>query len=270
MTRADLDAVCAIAQDAGQIIRQIYANEFRVEYKSPGDPVTEADRSANQLICERLLARFPDAAIVAEESPEDAYVGYRSAERVFFVDPLDGTREFVARNGQFVVMIGLLVEHLVTLGAVYAPATGTLWFGERGLGAYRRDSDGSERAIHVGEVAQPSAARITISRSRRSEPLNEALRRIAPRQVTPMGSAGLKGSQVAEAAADAYLAIGAAGKHWDACAMEALVIAAGGCVSDARGEPLDYRAESMEIEHGLLAANPGLHRALLDRLASDA
>jgi 3'(2'), 5'-bisphosphate nucleotidase len=160
------------------------------------------------------------------------------------------------------------VEHTVTLGAVYAPATGTLWYGGRGLGAYRRDSDGSERAIQVGGVMEPSAARITVSRSRRSEPLNEALRRIAPRQVTPMGSAGLKGSQVAEAAADAYLAIGAAGKHWDACAMEALVSAAGGCVSDARGQALDYRAESMEIEHGILAANPGLHRALLERLAS--
>jgi 3'(2'), 5'-bisphosphate nucleotidase len=266
VSRADLDTLCAIATDAGQAILQIYGSDFQVDYKGPGDPVTDADRAANEMICERLRAHFPDAAIVAEESPEEAYLDYRSRARVFFVDPLDGTREFVARNGQFVVMIGLLVESVVTLGVVYAPATGTLWFGSPELGALRRDSDGSERAIRVGEVLEPAEARITISRSRRSEPLAEALRRIAPRVVVPMGSAGLKGSLVAEAAADAYLAIGAAGKHWDACALEALVTAAGGRVSDARGQPLNYRAEGMELEHGLLASNQSLHRALLARL----
>ena len=81
-----------------------------------------------------------------------------------------------------------------------------------------------------------------------------------------MGSAGLKGAQVAEAAADVYLAMGGAGKHWDACAMEALVNAAGGRVSDARGRPLQYRAEGMELEHGLVVANPELHQALISRL----
>jgi 3'(2'), 5'-bisphosphate nucleotidase len=268
VSRADLDTLCAIATDAGQAILQVYASEFQVDYKGPGDPVTDADRAANDLICERLRAHFPDAAIVAEESLEAAYLDYRSSPRVFFVDPLDGTREFVARNGQFVVMIGLLEESAVTLGVVYAPATGTLWFGSRELGAYRRDSDGSERSIRVGAVLEPAEARVMISRSRRSEPLSEALRRIAPRVVTPMGSAGLKGSLVAEATADAYLAVGAVGKHWDACALEALVTAAGGRVSDARGQALNYRAQGMELEHGLLASNLSLHRALLARLSA--
>jgi 3'(2'), 5'-bisphosphate nucleotidase len=268
VSRGDLDTLCAIAQDAGRAILQIYASEFQVDYKGPGDPVTDADRAANSLICERLRTHFPDAAIVAEESPEEAYLGYRQSERVFFVDPLDGTREFVARNGQFVVMIGLLVESAVTLGVVYAPATDTLWFGAPGLGAYRRDGDGSERAIRVGSVYEPAGACVTISRSRRSEPLSAALRRIGPRLVTPMGSAGLKGSLVAEATSDAYLAIGAAGKHWDACALEAVVHAAGGCVTDARGLPLDYRALGMDLEHGLLVANPPLHRAMVARLGA--
>ncbi|MEO8179941.1 MAG: inositol monophosphatase family protein, partial [Deltaproteobacteria bacterium] len=151
---------------------------------------------------------------------------------------------------------------------VYAPATGTLWFGSRELGAYRRDSDGRERSIRVGGVEKPAEALITISRSRRSEPLSEALRRIAPRVVVPMGSAGLKGSLVAEATADAYLAIGAAGKHWDACALEALVNAAGGRVTDARGLPLNYRSEGMDLEHGLLVSNQSLHGALLARLTA--
>lgn len=265
-TTRQLEVLCGIAGEAGQAIREIYAGGFEVEYKSPGDPVTEADKAANALICQRLYAEFPDAAVVAEESPEEAYEDYRQRERVFFVDPLDGTREFVARNGQFVVMIGLLVEDTVRLGVVHAPATGTTWYGGPGLGAFRRDADGTERAIAVGNVYEPQAARVTISRSRRSERLNAALRAISPRVITPMGSAGLKGAQVAEAGADAYLAVGASGKHWDACALDALVQAAGGRVSDVRGRAIDYRAPAMELEHGLLAANPALHAALLARL----
>jgi 3'(2'), 5'-bisphosphate nucleotidase len=271
VSRQELEAqqlaiLCGIARDAGQAIRQIYASDFEVEYKGPGDPVTDADKTANALICQRLQAEFPDAAVVAEESPEEAYADYRQRERVFFVDPLDGTREFVARNGQFVVMIGLLVEDAVQLGVLYAPATGITWYGGAGLGAYRRDSDGTERPISVGSVEEPGAARVTISRSRRSEQLSAALRSLAPRLISPLGSAGLKGAHVAEASADAYLAVGPSGKHWDACAMEAVVQAAGGRVSDVRGRALDYRAPSMELEHGLLVANPGLHSALLARL----
>lgn len=265
-----LELLCSIACEAGDAIRDIYAGGFRVEYKSPGDPVTEADKAANELICRRLYAEFPDAAVVAEESPEEAYVDYRQHERVFFVDPLDGTREFVARNGQFVVMIGLLVGDVVQLGVVHAPATGITWYGGAGLGAFRRDPDGTRRAITVGDVHEPQAASLTVSRSRRSPHLNEALRAISPRVITPMGSAGLKGAQVAEAGADAYLAVGASGKHWDACAMDALVQAAGGRVSDVRGHALDYRAPGMELEHGLLVANPALHAALLARLSSPA
>jgi 3'(2'), 5'-bisphosphate nucleotidase len=268
LSRAEVEILCQIARDAGRLILATYARDFQVDYKGPGDPVTEADRAANTLICARLQAEFPDAAIVAEESLEEAYRDYRAAARVFFVDPLDGTREFVAKNGEFVVMIGLLVEHEVTLGVVYAPTIDTLWYGAPGLGAHRVDADGTERAIQVGSVAQPTAAKITVSRSHRSEALNLALQRIAPRAVVPTGSAGLKGAHVAEARADAYLALGPAGKKWDACAMEALVKAAGGVVSDARGQPVDYRSAELGLVHGVLATNPQLQHALLAQLQS--
>ena len=137
MSRADLERLTRIARDAGEGIMKLYQSDVRVDYKSPGDPVTDADRAANALICSRLAAEFPGAAIVAEESASEAYADYRDHERVFFVDPLDGTREYVAQNGQFVVMIGLLEGDVATLGVVHAPATGTSWYGERGLGAFR-------------------------------------------------------------------------------------------------------------------------------------
>jgi 3'(2'), 5'-bisphosphate nucleotidase len=266
VSRSDLDRLASIARDAGRGILRIYQGDFQVDYKSPGDPVTEADREANTLICARLEREFPGAAVVAEESASEHYASYRDHSRVFFVDPLDGTREYVAKNGQFVVMIGLLIDNLASLGVVYAPTTDTLWCGERGQGAFRIDSDGSEQPIRVSNVADPSQARITVTRSRRSEPLKQVLQQVEARHVMPMGSAGLKGALVADASADGYLAVGVAGKHWDACAMEALVSAAGGTVSDLRGQPLDYRSDELELSHGLLAANPALHEAIRRRL----
>jgi 3'(2'), 5'-bisphosphate nucleotidase len=269
VSSGELERLAQIARDAGAGILRTYQSEFRVDYKGPGDPVTDADREANTLICDRLAAEFPGAAIVAEESASEHYAHYRDHSRVFFVDPLDGTREYVAKNGQFVVMIGLLVDELPMLGVVYAPTTDTLWCGERGVGAYRVVARGAREPIAVSTLQEPADARITVSRSRRSDRLKESLRRIAARQVVPMGSAGLKGALVAEGNVDAYVAVGVSGKHWDACAMDALVSAAGGKVSDLRGVPLDYRSEELELSHGLLAANPKLHESMRQRLGVD-
>jgi 3'(2'), 5'-bisphosphate nucleotidase len=265
-SRAELEMVSSIARDAGQGILRTYQSDFRVDYKSPGDPVTDADREANALICSRLQAEFPEAAIVAEESASEHYAGYHARARVFFVDPLDGTREYVAKNGQFVVMIGLLIDDLPSLGVVYAPTTDTLWCGARGLGAFRREADGSEHPLRIGSVVDPTEARITVTRSRRSDRLKGVLARTAARQVVPMGSAGLKGALVAEGSVDAYVAVGVSGKLWDACAMDALVSSVGGVVTDLRGVPLDYRSDELELSHGLLAANPALHAELLQRI----
>jgi 3'(2'), 5'-bisphosphate nucleotidase len=151
---------------------------------------------------------------------------------------------------------------------VYAPTTDTLWCGARGFGAFRKEADGSEHPLQIGSVIEPTAARITVTRSRHSDRLKRALSRIAPARVVPMGSAGLKGALVAEGNVDAYVAVGVSGKLWDACAMDALVSAAGGVVTDLRGAPLDYRSGELELSHGLLVANPALHAALLQRLQS--
>src|SRR5262249_54243426 len=103
----DLATVLAIARDAAAIVLRVYQSDFAVDYKRPGAPVTEADRAANTFIVDRLGAAFPGTTIVAEESTEASFAGWAGKERVFFVDPLDGTREFVAKNGEFAVMIGL-------------------------------------------------------------------------------------------------------------------------------------------------------------------
>jgi 3'(2'), 5'-bisphosphate nucleotidase len=264
-----LDTLVDIARDAGDVIMRVYAGDFAVEYKAPSDPVTAADQRANELICERLERSFPGDIIVAEESAPETFKDYRTAPRVFFVDPLDGTREFVARNGEFVVMIGMLEEGRgATAGVVHAPVSGTTWLGHLELGSFRLDATGREEPIMVGSVRRPELARVVASRSQRSRALQEALSALSARETLALGSAGLKGAQVAEARADAYVSVGRSGKLWDACAVDALVTAAGGRFTDARGERMDYRSDDITLNHGVLACNEHLHAALLKRLAA--
>lgn len=268
MTPAELEQLVTIARDAGEIITRIYAGEFTVDYKAPSDPVTQADRLANDLICERIARAFPGSPIVAEESAPETFLGFETGERVFFVDPLDGTREFVARNGQFVVMIGMVEGDHATAGVVHAPATGTTWYGAVGQGASRSEQGGSPQPIRVSDVVRAELASVVSSRSQRSAALQRALDSLGARQHLAVGSAGLKGAQVADATADAYLSIGRSGKLWDACAVDALVHAAGGRFTDTRGERLDYRSTDISLKRGILACNERLHATLVARLAA--
>ncbi|MET0413109.1 MAG: inositol monophosphatase family protein [Polyangiaceae bacterium] len=268
MTPGELEQLMAIAHDAGEIITRIYAGEFSVDYKAPSDPVTQADRLANDLICERIALAFPGAPIVAEESAPETFLGFETGARVFFVDPLDGTREFVARNGQFVVMIGVVDGDHATAGVVHAPVTGTTWYGALGSGAWRSVQGGSPQPIRVSDIARPEFASVVSSRSQRSAALQRALDSLGARQHLSVGSAGLKGGQVADGSADAYLSIGRSGKLWDACAVDALVHAAGGRFTDTQGKRLDYRSPDISLKSGILACNEHLHAALLARLVA--
>ena len=164
MSQPLLETLDGIAREAAVLIRGVYRTEFGVDFKAPRDPVTEADRQANALICERLSKLFPGVPIVAEESEPDTFAGFRSAERIFFVDPLDGTREFVAKNGEFVVMIGLVEGARATASVIHAPESGVSWLGQVGVGAYQVNDDGSRLPLAVSATGTLSDARIVGSR----------------------------------------------------------------------------------------------------------
>ncbi len=263
-----LEVLVRIAAEAASLVAEVYATPFAVDFKGPADPVTEADRRANAHIVERLSKEFPGVPIVAEESHPDTFAGYASKNEVFFVDPVDGTNEFVERNPEFVVMIGLLEGATPTLGVMHAPALGIAWAGAVGKGAERVDASGVRSPIRVSDAAELGAARLVSSRSHRSARLDRALAALAPREIYTKGSAGLKGTEVAEGAADAYVAPFYAGKRWDACAAEALIAAAGGRVTDAYGTPLDYRAPGLSNDRGLVATNRRIHDAILKKLSA--
>ena len=268
MTPIEVKVLLEIGLEAAALVRDIYSRPFKVDYKGPRDPVTEADRAANELICTRLATAFPGCPIVAEESAPELFADFRRFERVFFVDPVDGTREFVERNDQFVVMIGVLEGDDAVASALCAPATGVSWGGLVGHGAYRVEPSGAQTPVRVSQTADLSEACVVASRSHRTEALERVLAVLNAREVRALGSAGLKGAHVADGNADAYISPGYAGKRWDICPTEALVVAAGGRVTDAYGNKIDYRAPSLVNDLGFVVTNGVLHDRILERMAA--
>jgi 3'(2'), 5'-bisphosphate nucleotidase len=263
-----LKTLQAIARAAGDTLLEMYGTSLTVDHKGPGDPVTAADRRSNGLIVQRLNQAFPDVPVVAEESEPGSFKGFQDAARVFFVDPLDGTREFLQRNGEFAVMIGLVDENRAVAAVIHAPATGVTWIGAEGLGAWRIDPGGDRWIpVYVSETDDLARARVVVTRSHRSTRLEHALISLGAQGVRHLGSAGLKGAQVAEGLAELYVDTGASTKRWDACAVDALVTAAGGRVSDLTGARIDYRGPTLANERGLVVSNGRTHEAVLAKLA---
>ena len=243
-----------VAEAAGRVILEVYATDFAVRDKGVNDPVTIADERANALIVDALSRAYPGVAIVAEESDRARYAGFEREAAVFFVDPLDGTREFVAKNGEFVVMIGLAEGGRAIAGVIHAPARGGTWSGVVGEGATVSNAAGERRPVFASRV-DAKDARAVVSRSRRGARLDAALARVGVSAVTQLGSAGLKATAAATGEADLYAQLGNAGSLWDACAPEAIVRAAGGAFTDQHGEAIDYRGD-LTLTRGIVAGSP--------------
>jgi 3'(2'), 5'-bisphosphate nucleotidase len=257
----EIDELIRIGRAAAEVILEVYATPFEVEMKGPGDPVTEADRRANALICREIEAAFPGEPILAEESvPERDEIAARAArERVFFVDPLDGTREFIRRNGEFAVMIGLSERGGASLGVVVLPATGEALAGRVGGEALLEGADGGRRPLRVSSVRSFAEATAVVSRSHRPPAVERLLERLGIRRVVPCGSVGIKVARVVTGAADVYVHAGTGAKLWDVCAPEAILRAAGGRFSDLAGRAIDYGGADLLLRNGLVATNGALH-----------
>ncbi|MCK6372104.1 MAG: 3'(2'),5'-bisphosphate nucleotidase CysQ [Gammaproteobacteria bacterium] len=234
-----LDRVIAIARAAGSEILQVYQSDFAVETKDDRSPLTAADRASHRAIVAALERLTPGVPVWSEESATVDFAVRADWPRFWLVDPLDGTKEFIKRNGEFTVNIALIEGHEPILGVVHVPALGRDYYGGRGLGAFRRDGTESPHPIRV---TRPAAApvRVVGSRSHGGDSLAEFLRRIGPHQMVPMGSS-LKLCLVAEGAADVYPRLGPT-SEWDTAAAQAVVEAAGGAVTDLDGRPLRYNS----------------------------
>jgi 3'(2'), 5'-bisphosphate nucleotidase len=262
------ETALAAALEASAHVMQIYARGFDVEYKAKDDPVTCADREANALLCERLTHAFPGVPIVAEESDPATWDAFAGAEAAWFVDPVDGTREFVARNGEFAVMLGLAERGRASLGVIVAPAWGRAFLGIVGAGAWEIAGDGSRKPIHTSSRSTLHDASVVVSRSRTSARLGPVLTAAGTAPPRVHGSSGLKAALVAAGEHDAYVQPGSAGMRWDACASDALVRAAGGECTEVDGRPFEYMSGELVNARGLVATNGCIHGALLEALRS--
>jgi 3'(2'), 5'-bisphosphate nucleotidase len=232
-------SVCQIARQAAAKIMDIYESSFDVRRKADASPLTLADEAAEAIIATALAKLTPGIPIVAEESTARGEVAFHGAAPAHFwlVDPLDGTAEFVVRNGQFAVCIGLVANGRPVLGAVLAPAEAILWSGVVGLGAFRQVRNGAETPIRAR--ARPKAGLTVVSsRSNGSNAEDAFLDGYQIKEHRRLGSA-LKFGLLAEGSADLYPRFGPT-SEWDICAGEAVLLAAGGRMSRPDGRLLAY------------------------------
>lgn len=237
-----LRAIGDIARRAGAEILEVYRSQNHGETaKADESPLTIADLRAHALIAQSLKALTPDVPVLSEEGAAIAFAERAAWQRHWLVDPLDGTKEFVQRNGEFTVNIALIVRHEAQLGVVYVPVSETLYAGGPGLGARKQVGTAPATEIHV----QPTAStplRVVGSKSHRGNTLDALLGKLGPHVFVPVGSA-LKFCLVAEGAADFYPRLGPT-SEWDTAAAHAVVAGAGGTVMDTSGAPLRYNAKS--------------------------
>ena len=237
-----LEPVCKLAVLAGQEILKVYQGEFDVETKSDGSPITAADQVAHRVIVEGLVQLAPDIPILSEEASEIVYEERATWDRFWLVDPLDGTREFVKRNGEFTVNIAFIDNNKPVLGVVYVPVTGVSYFACKGGGAFKQEA--SERAKPISVTPyRGGKVRIAGSRSHISEPLKKFITAVGDVETISMGSS-LKLCLVAEGAADVYPRLGPT-SEWDTAAAQAIVEIAGGKVTDIDNNPLRYNKQNI-------------------------
>jgi 3'(2'), 5'-bisphosphate nucleotidase len=254
MPTPDLQALreplIALARDAAARIMAVYANAFDVEHKDDRSPLTAADLAAHHCILAGLERLTPDIPVLSEESAEDVpTLMRRQWSRLWLVDPLDGTREFVKRNGEFTVNIALIDAGVPILSVVQAPVTGVVWHAQRGVGAFRRDGD-AEVALHSRRPAiEP--LRVAVSRSHRDARTDALMQRMGPTQPMSLGSS-LKFCELAEGGMDVYPRFGPT-SEWDTAAGQCVLEAAGGVVVDPRGRPLRYNQRDTVLNGDFLA-----------------
>lgn len=243
MTQAiDITTITAIAKAAGAAILDIYRQDFDVFTKEDSSPLTEADMASHNIIVKALLQLTPEIPVLSEESAAIPFDTRSSWNSYWLIDPLDGTKEFVNKNGEFTVNIALIENHRPVLGVVYLPVKETTYFGVVGEGAHV-ERDGRTSAISVSSTAQ-SPLRVVGSRSHAGDSLKQFLAEIGDHELLSMGSS-LKLCLVAEGKADIYPRIGPT-SEWDTAAAQAVVEAAGGKVTETSGKPLMYnRKESL-------------------------
>lgn len=230
-----------IAIKAGAAIMDVYENatDMEVTYKDGDMPLTAADKASNRLIVDVLKKEFPEYAVLSEEEKDD--LSRLENDYCFVVDPLDGTKEFIKRNGQFTVNIALAYQHKSVMGVIYVPVTGELYYAAEGMGAYLDTKEQKGQKLQVSECTDMSKLRMVMSSSHGCEQMDRLLEKYQIKNFVKMGSS-LKGCVVAKGDAEVYYRYNPT-MEWDTAAMQCIVEEAGAIFRQMDDSPMTYNRE---------------------------
>jgi 3'(2'), 5'-bisphosphate nucleotidase len=265
----ELGVALQLAREAGAAILDYYDRPVRIERKVDADeqtePVTQADRTANEMIVSGLKREFPDDGILAEESIDTER--RLTKRRVWMVDPMDGTSGFIARDGDFAVQIGLAVDGRSVLGVVYQPLADVLYRAVEGAGAWVERKGFEVERAYVSDEQELTNMRMAVSRSHRSPRMGGVIKALGIKEEVQRGSVGIKIGLIVERQCDLYVHLSSRTKQWDTCAPEAILREAGGILTDLFGYPLSYNNVDLQNRNGLVASNKAAHQHIIMELA---
>lgn len=262
--RQSLEVSRKAALHAGKLIMDLYkSGDFSIDSKSDESPLTQADLKADEYIQKTLSAAFLDIPILSEETKDDR--SRLSSSLVFIVDPLDGTKEFISKNGEFTVNIGLVKDRKPIMGVIYAPAIDELYYSLQGKGAFMLKGSDTKK-IHVSKRDMIEDMSLVMSRSHASQKIKDLIQNYHFKNTKSRGSS-LKGCMVASGDADVYLRLGPT-NEWDICAMSAIIEEAGGKITSPRGEPMLFNSPN-PLNNGFVLSNGTIHNTLVSLVDSD-
>ena len=254
-----------LAREAGKLVLKFHGADLSVERKAGNEPVTVADRQASELIVGGLRKAFPDDVVISEENADD--LRRLSAQRVWYIDPIDGTKDFIRGEDGFCVMIGLCLDHRPAVGVIYQPIHDRLFAAAPGGGTWLSAPDAAPARARVSDISELADVRLVASKSHRGSSIDQVKSALGVSNELNIGSVGLKLGTIALGERDMYVNPSSKCSSWDTCGPEALLTEAGGRISDIQGEPLRYDTEIIHHARGLLASNGRVHQAAVDRLA---
>jgi 3'(2'), 5'-bisphosphate nucleotidase len=253
-----------LAEEAGALVMGYHGGSLDVERKAGNEPVTIADRQASDLIVAGLRRAFPSDVVISEENADDP--ARVTAARVWYVDPIDGTKDFIRGEDGFCVMIGLCLDHRPALGVICQPVHKRLFSALPGAGCWLMAPEAAPCPVRVSDIAELSSARLVASKSHRDKTIDQVKSALGISNELNIGSVGLKLGVIAVGERDLYVNPSPYTSSWDTCGPEALLVEAGGKVTDLRGQPLRYDVESIHNSRGLVASNGRVHQAAVHKL----
>ena len=247
-----ISSTVEIAKEAGMAITEIYNSDFDYQLKKDLSPITAADNLSHNIITERLKTLTPQTPILSEENCNIPYKIRSQWTQYWLVDPLDGTKEFISKNGEFTVNIALIENNTPIFGVIDIPITNETYWGSKVDGSFCSDANNDIKQINVSEDNQ-NPIRLVASRSHPSEMLNDLLEKIIDYEIIEVGSS-IKFCLIASGQADCYPRFGPT-SEWDTAAGEAIVSYASGCVVTARGNSMNYNVKEDYLNPNFIVSN---------------